>query len=87
MELWNPIQSTMKNLFCIERWGASLTPRKAAKLQLGLALLFAAAILAAGYLLRDTGHAETTIYLLIAIWWVPFHALLQAGDARRKRCR
>ena len=87
MELWNPIQSTMKKLFCIQRWGASLTPGKAAKLQLGLALLFAVAILAASYFLRDSGYAETVVYTLVALWWVPFTVLLQAEDARRKRCR
>jgi len=77
----------MKKLFCIQRWGASLTPGKAAKLQLGLALSFAAAILAASYFLRDTDSSEMAVYSLIAIWWVPFSVLSQAEDARRKRCR
>jgi Na+-driven multidrug efflux pump len=38
-------------------------------------LLFAGAILIASYLLKDSEHAQTVTYLLIAAWCIPFSML------------
>lgn len=46
-----------------------------AKLQLVIAIVFAAAILISSKLLAGTGYGSTVMFLLIAAWWVPYSAL------------
>lgn len=65
----------------------ALSPRRASVLLIAISLLFAAAMIAAAWFLRGSEHAQTVVFLLIAVWWVPFSVLSSASTAtRRRRC-
>lgn len=52
-----------------------MSPKRAATYNIGLSLIFAAAILLASYLMVNTQYeeyAQTVTYLLIALWFAPF---------------
>ena len=55
-----------------EKWEAILTPKKLAALNIGVSLIFAAAILVANFFFKDSSYDETITYSLIAVWWIPF---------------
>ena len=52
-----------------------MTGQKAAILYLVISIVFAIAILFYSWLLRGTGYQSTVMFLLIAVWWVPFYIL------------
>lgn len=52
-----------------------------------VALLFAAAILIASYLLRGTEHGDTGTHFLIAIWFTPFSFLCAQAVRLCKSCQ
>ena len=41
-----------------------------------VSLAFAIAILMSSYMLSDTDYAETAMFILIAIWFIPFTYLI-----------
>lgn len=59
-----------------------MNPRRAAVLNLVVAIVFAAAILMSAFLLPDEEASATVTYLLIAVWLIPF-TLLSASAGRR----
>ena len=61
---------------------------KIALLQIIFALIFAAAILLSSYLLNGTQyvqHKDTVMFLLIALWFVPFTFL--ARKEKKTKCK
>lgn len=59
-----------------------MTPKKASFLIVAVSLFFAAAILLSGYLLADSDQAETVMFMLIALWFVPFIYLSSKTSGR-----
>ena len=57
-----------------------MKPKQAAIVNIFVSLVFAAAIIAAGFLLDETQHKETVMGLLIAAWWIPFSYLSLSGS-------
>lgn len=53
-------------------------------LQIGIALFFAAAIILSTYLMKGSEHSDTVMYLLIALWFVPFLYLSKLAKNNRK---
>ena len=49
-----------------------MNPKKAAFLIIIVSIAFAIAIVISSYLLADTGYSQTAMFILIAIWWIPF---------------
>ncbi len=62
-----------------------MTSKKAGFLQICLALGFAAAMIVAGWLLRGSEYKDTVVFLFIAVWWVPFSALLSIQQGHSVR--
>ena len=68
-----------KNRHWLVGWRDSMSLKKAASLIIAISLLFAAAIILSSYLLNDTQyeqHSQTVVYLLIALWWIPYSILI-----------
>lgn len=66
----------------------SMSPKRGATLVVLVSLAFAAAILLASYLMGDSPNRETVVFLLIAVWWVPFTYLSARSVPRcRSRCK
>ena len=62
----------------LENWGSSMSPKRASTLIIVISLIFAAAIIVSTYLLVDTQYeqySQTVMYLLIAIWFIPYSLL------------
>lgn len=57
----------------------NMDPKKAATYQVVVSLAFAAAILISSYLLRGTEHATTVMFILIALWWIPFSIIVSSS--------
>lgn len=58
-----------------------------ALLQIGIALLFAGAILLTNYLMNGSEHTETVTFLIIGLWFIPFAYLVKLESKNRKtRC-
>ncbi len=53
-------------------------------LQIGIALFFAAAIILSNYLMKGSEHSDTVMFLLIALWFVPFLYLSKLSKNNRK---
>lgn len=53
--------------------------RKAAFLNIVISIIFAVSIVVSNYLLDGTPHDQTVLYILIALWWIPFMLLSMAG--------
>lgn len=69
------------------RWSNDMKPKKAALLIIVVSIVFAIAILLSTYLLENSQYAEfsqTAMYLLIAIWFVPFSYLAAAAGKGEK---
>ena len=62
-----------------------ISPRMSARLNILIALAVALAILVSSYLLKGTGYADTAMFILIAIWFVPFSYL--SGMGKQPDCR
>ena len=56
-----------------------MTPKRAATLNILVSIVFALAMLASSYFLRDTTLSETVLFILIALWWIPFSMLTARG--------
>lgn len=54
-----------------------MSPRKAAALQIAIALAFAAAMLATSAWFPE--NSDTVRNLMIAVWWIPFSYLSAKG--------
>lgn len=64
----------------------TLGPRRTSALLLAISLLFAGAMLAVAWVLKPES-SQTLVYVLIAVWWIPFSLLSTAANAsRRARC-
>lgn len=59
-----------------------MKPQKAALLNIVVSLVFAAAILISSFVLVDEKLATTVMFVLIALWWIPFSYL---STTRQKR--
>jgi hypothetical protein len=56
-------------------------------LQIGIALIFAGAILLTNNLMNNSEHSGTATFLLIALWFIPFSYLVKIERKNRKsRC-
>ena len=55
---------------------AFMNPNKAKRLILIFSIVIAAAILLSSYLIGDSDAATVVMFLLIALWWIPFTLLL-----------
>lgn len=64
--------------------GHKMNPGKSAVIIIAHALLHAAAILLANYLLRDTPHDQTVTYLITSLWFASYMLLL--ADQRSIGC-
>lgn len=49
-----------------------MNQKKAALVNIGISILFAAAIIVSAFLLKGTQYQQTVTWLLIAVWWIPF---------------
>ena len=54
-----------------------MSSKKVAILQIGVALLFALAILLSSYFIDSSEQSQTVTTILIAIWFVPFSYLVK----------
>lgn len=61
-----------------------MSPKTAVVLNIVIALIFAGAILLSSWILRDTEHALTVTYIIIALWFIPSGLLTVAGIAKDK---
>lgn len=61
-----------------------MSPKKAIILNIIIALIFAGAIMLSSWLLQDTEHAQTVMYIIIALWFIPSGILTAAGVKRDK---
>lgn len=57
----------------------NMDPKKAGMYQIITSLVFAAAILLTSYLLRGTEHGPTVMFILIALWWIPFSIIVASS--------
>lgn len=65
----------------------ALSPEKAWVLAIVISIIIAIAMVVISYLLKDTQYADKSqmvIFLLIAIWWVPFYGLTRRSGAKSK---
>ncbi|MBL1214307.1 MAG: hypothetical protein HND52_13195 [Ignavibacteriae bacterium] len=53
-------------------------------LQIGVAITFAAAIMLSNYLMKGSEHSGTVMYLLIALWFIPYLYLSSLANKNRK---
>ncbi len=53
--------------------------RKAVFLNIVISIIFAVSIVVSNYLLDGTPYDQTVLYILIALWWIPFMLLSMAG--------
>ena len=53
-------------------------------LQIGIALFFAAVIILSNYLMKGSEHSDTVMYLLIALWFIPFLYLSRLANKNKK---
>ena len=53
--------------------------KRAAVLNIAVSIFFAIAILLSSYMLGDSPASETVMFILIAVWWVPFSYLTARG--------
>lgn len=64
-----------------------MNTKKIILLQIGIALLFAGAILISSYFMNNSEHSQTITFLLIALWFIPFSYLLKIRSKNHKtRC-
>ncbi len=63
-----------------------MSPKRAAFLNIVVAIFFAAAIILADIVFEGTEHNETVKYSLIALWWMPFSYLSSCIGCPRKHC-
>lgn len=70
----------------VEGFAGGLSPRRRSALLLGISLFFAGAMIATSWLLEGEG-SQKAVFLLIALWWIPFSVLTAGVEGRRKaRC-
>jgi len=63
-----------------------MSPRQTAVWLLGVSVLFAGAMIAVSWL-QGPDDSQSLVYMLIAVWWVPFSLLSSAaGASGRRRC-
>jgi len=70
----------------LEEWRRPMNPKKASFLIIVISLFFAAAIIVSSYLLGDTQYepySQTVMYLLIALWFIPYSALSMTATGER----
>lgn len=53
----------------------NMNPKNVGKYQIVVSLIFGFAILFSSYLLRDTEHGPTMMFILLGLWWIPFSML------------
>jgi phosphatidylserine synthase len=53
-------------------------------LQIGIAILFAAAIILSNFLIKGSEHSDTILFVLIALWFVPYLYLSKLKNKNRK---
>ncbi len=61
-----------------------MSSKKVAILQIGVALLFALAILLSSYFIDSSEQSQTVTTILIGIWFVPFSYLVKIESKNRK---
>ena len=61
-----------------------MSNKKNAVLQLGIALLFAGAILLTSYLMKGSEYSNTATFILIGLWFIPFSYLVKIKSKNRK---
>ncbi len=49
-----------------------------------VSLIFAVVIALSTSVFAGTGHSQTIVYLLIALWFVPFTLLIQARNQKER---
>lgn len=62
-------------IHCHKKWSDSMNPKKTALLIIATSIFFAVAIIFSDFLLEGSQYNQTVMYLLIALWWVPFSFL------------
>lgn len=64
------------------------SPKRNGTLIILVSLAFAAAMLLTSFFMADSPHRETVVFLLIAVWWIPFTYLSARSAPRcRSRCK
>ncbi len=53
-------------------------PKKAGWLLIGISILFAIAMIITPNVIADEGQAQTIIFVLVAMWWIPFAYFIKA---------
>ena len=61
-----------------------MTNKKINFLQIGIALFFAAAIILSTYLMKGSEHSDTVMFILIALWFIPYLYLSSLAKKNRK---
>jgi hypothetical protein len=59
-----------------------MNPKKAKSLLIIVSLIIAIAMIISSYFLADTGHSQTAVFILIAIWWIPFTYLTRVSKRK-----
>jgi hypothetical protein len=62
------------------------SPKRSATLAILVSLMFAAGMLIISYVMADSPNRETAVFLMIALWWIPF-SYLSAGNKSCCRTR
>ncbi|MBP7961920.1 MAG: hypothetical protein KBG20_06305 [Caldilineaceae bacterium] len=61
-----------------------MTPRNNTVSIIIVSLIFAVAIALSTYIFADTGYSQTIMYLLIALWFIPFTLLIRARNQKEE---
>ena len=61
-----------------------MSNKKNAVLQLGIALLFAGAILLTSYLMKGSEYSNTATFIFIGLWFIPFSYLVKIKSKKSK---
>lgn len=61
-----------------------MTTKSISKLQVGIALIFAGIILLAANIMKGSEYSNTIMFIIIALWFVPYSYLQKKSRMNRK---
>lgn len=61
-----------------------MTSKTISRLQIGIALLFAGIILLAANIMKGAEYSNTIMFIIIALWYVPFSYLQKKSKMNKK---
>ena len=64
-----------------------MSSKRVSQLQIGIALIFAGIILLSSYLMKGSEYAEIIMFVIIAMWFIPFSYLANIkSKAQKSKC-